>query len=671
MQRTMIVIAIQCLVLSVACSSADLPGAPHLNVSPGVPGAIPSEDVLLGSGPSDVPTHDLGAPHEDAGQAEVTGGTSVEPDSGGSPDGVGVTDVVVSADGGAPDGAGVADSGEATCLDADCILCRPCVADVDCGGDSRCIEHGPDGRYCATPCEDDAACPSGFECAAGDGGGLCLPADGADCPCLGAFADFVTICAVAVDGLECQAFRTCDAPCPTAGPLPEACNGADDDCDGEVDEGLGEVTCGVAKCAHMVPACVDGHAGPCDAFVGATVEECNGEDDDCDGAKDEDLGEIDCGEGACAHPIPACQAGAMPLCDPLLGAAEESCNGVDDDCDGQVDEELGEVPCGSGPCVHMVPACVGGALGPCDPFEGALDESCNGLDDDCDGEVDEGLGELTCGVGPCAHSVPACAAGGAVACDAYEGAAPESCNAVDDDCDGEVDEELGEISCGVGACAHSVPACSGGEDATCDPYEGSADESCNGTDDDCDGQVDELLGDITCGVGKCKTTVAACAGGALQTCTPKAPGTEACNGVDDDCDGQIDESGCPCPAVASGGHTYLLCDKKRTWWTARDDCKKAGSGYHLVSITSADENAAVASAAKAVNSASWWIGLSDEGKEGTWVWDNGEGVTYGPNWASGEPNNSGNEDCAIIGPSSGKWVDAGCYEVFPYVCEHE
>ena len=63
-----------------------------------------------------------------------------------------------------------------------------------------------------------------------------------------------------------------------------------------------------------------------------------------------------------------------------------------------------------------------------------------------------------------------------------------------------------------------------------------------------------------------------------------------------------------------------------------------------------------------------WIGLNDRSVEGTFVWSNGEAVTY-TNWTAGEPNNSGNEDCAHIW-SSGTWNDIPCtgYPT-PYVCE--
>ena len=107
----------------------------------------------------------------------------------------------------------------------------------------------------------------------------------------------------------------------------------------------------------------------------------------------------------------------------------------------------------------------------------------------------------------------------------------------------------------VAASAGQQMACSEANDAgtclgvkVCTPPEGysacnartPATESCNGVDDDCDGQTDEGLADLTCGVGACARTQAACLGGETQTCTPGMPGMESCNGIDDDCDGLID-----------------------------------------------------------------------------------------------------------------------------------
>jgi hypothetical protein len=79
-------------------------------------------------------------------------------------------------------------------------------------------------------------------------------------------------------------------------------------------------------------------------------------------------------------------------------------------------------------------------------------------------------------------------------------------------------------------------------------------ESCNGIDDDCDGEVDEL-GVIACGVGACRTSVPACAFGAVNVCVPPAPlaTSDGCNGIDDDCDGAVDEDCSVCLHVAPDG----------------------------------------------------------------------------------------------------------------------
>jgi hypothetical protein len=68
-------------------------------------------------------------------------------------------------------------------------------------------------------------------------------------------------------------------------------------------------------------------------------------------------------------------------------------------------------------------------------------EVCNGLDDDCNGQVDEGLMPSLCGVGECAAVSATCAAGQPVACQPRP-SGTETCNGLDDDCDGTVDEGL-------------------------------------------------------------------------------------------------------------------------------------------------------------------------------------------------------------------------------------
>ncbi|MCH8040190.1 MAG: hypothetical protein IH977_07585, partial [Nitrospinae bacterium] len=64
------------------------------------------------------------------------------------------------------------------------------------------------------------------------------------------------------------------------------------------------------------------------------------------------------------------------------------CNGIDDDCDAAIDEDLGQTTCGIGACQKTVDNCVGGSVQPCTPLPPAS-EFCNGIDDDCDGLIDE------------------------------------------------------------------------------------------------------------------------------------------------------------------------------------------------------------------------------------------------------------------------------------------
>ena len=73
------------------------------------------------------------------------------------------------------------------------------------------------------------------------------------------------------------------------------------------------------------------------------------------------------------------------------GAVAEACDGKDNDCDGQADEELGTTTCGVGICRHTIQNCVNGQTQGCDPLQGAVAEACDLLDNDCDGQADEDL----------------------------------------------------------------------------------------------------------------------------------------------------------------------------------------------------------------------------------------------------------------------------------------
>jgi len=67
----------------------------------------------------------------------------------------------------------------------------------------------------------------------------------------------------------------------------------------------------------------------------------------------------------------------------------EVCDGLDNDCDEATDEELGTIGCGAGECRRTVDACVGGLPQQCVPGQAVLEVCGNGLDDDCDGRTDD------------------------------------------------------------------------------------------------------------------------------------------------------------------------------------------------------------------------------------------------------------------------------------------
>ncbi len=118
---------------------------------------------------------------------------------------------------------------------------------------------------------------------------------------------------------------------------PEICNGIDDNCNGQTDEGLNTTTtCGVGGCSRTVFDCLNGTPQTCTPGL-PSAEVCNGIDDDCNGSVDEGLPPVTCGVGACSRSVTACVGGVPQICTPG-SPSPEICNNIDDDCNGLVDD---------------------------------------------------------------------------------------------------------------------------------------------------------------------------------------------------------------------------------------------------------------------------------------------------------------------------------------------
>ena len=314
--------------------------------------------------------------------------------------------------------------------------------------------------------------------------------------------------------------------------------GGDQDAGGEdtSDDGVVDDTGGNDGGEVEGPTCAETQMGLC-RNPGVTVHCYSGASETCE-------------MGACVGGTQTCEMvdldlGQWSACEGEVTPAAETCDGLDNDCDGETDEDLGTTQCGVGECVHTSDDCVGGEPQDCDPLEGMSAETCDGLDNDCDGDIDEDFsGEtVSCGVGVCFHSVAACEMGMEPLCDPLQGQAAEICDTLDNDCDGETDEGFGTTICGLGICEHEVPDCDGGFATMCDPFEGQEDEVCDGFDNDCDGSTDEGFGPILCGVGECEHEIEQCIDGVPQDCDPELGAVpEICDDMlDNDCDGETDE----------------------------------------------------------------------------------------------------------------------------------
>lgn len=368
----------------------------------------------------------------------------------------------------------------------------------------------------------------------------------------------------------------------------EICNQLDDDCDGDIDESFvcedgRECSVGEGPCRAIGALRLVGNSLVCNATPQPPHNEvCNGIDDDCNGVIDNDP-EVESCDSTCEEEVMGvyvCRNGRLEECTERQPIDESRirCNGEDDDCDGQVDEGLN---CDDGQlCEVGVGVCHDNGVivnGVCSAVAGrpADRENCNGLDDDCDGEVDENANEgceTACGQG-----MRRCVDRQSQECNARQ-PLDEVCNGIDDNCDNDTDEgcnlgspcPIGRGSCLVQGTIVLDDLHPG--DTRCQLDEGivqplPALEECNRLDDDCDGQVDEsfVQSEEICsvGIGACEVqgNSICVEGEVLCNRQAGAPTSEICDDRDNDCDGLIN-NGRVCEANHCNGDAECSDDNR-------------------------------------------------------------------------------------------------------------
>ncbi|MCB9745800.1 MAG: hypothetical protein H6740_24710 [Alphaproteobacteria bacterium] len=331
------------------------------------------------------------------------------------------------------------------------------------------------------------------------------------------------------DGDGFPACEECNDADPAVNPdAAEVCDGLDNDCDGDVDDadssldtstattwygdydndGYGDDSLTQLACEQ--PGSTSDQGGDCDdsdaAIHPAAQEICDGVDNDCDTLVDDDDDSVDTSTGATFY--------------------------ADADADGYGDAAATTQACGA-------PEGYGADSSDCDDSDAAVNpaaqEVCNDVDDDCDGDIDDDDASLDASTGATFYadsdgdsygdpsaSLQACdPPSGAVSdssdCDdsdsAVNPAAQEICNNIDDDCDGATDDADASLDTSTGATWYADSDADGYGDASASQDACSAPSGYVSDDSDCDD--------------------------AASTTNPGA--SELCDGVDNDCDGAADD----------------------------------------------------------------------------------------------------------------------------------
>jgi hypothetical protein len=350
---------------------------------------------------------------------------------------------------------------------------------------------------------------------------------------------------------------------PACVPSTEECDDADNDCDGKVDEDVSRV-CGNAMppCKQGTQACVNGAwSTDCIGEVKPSPEICDGVDNDCNGTPDETCSCVNGMTQVCGNPTPPCKQGTQTCTDgawPTDCAGEvkgsaEVCDGLDNDCNGAVDQG-GDALCGSGKKCAGTAGCV-----TCKTANDCEKRMCQNTVCSPAGQctyspMNSGSkgggcsGTMVCdGAGECVECVTSSQCGSFQICTG--GSCRDSCG------NGVVDTSVGETC---------DPTATSGKNLNCDPTTcrlGNPYAACEASDtSSCNGGVDGSCGNRYCHP-KCDASnpcpaasgfTAACQSGVcVFACTSAAPTPPATSSPD-------------CPSVANYCTLNTVCVRPTT-----------------------------------------------------------------------------------------------------------
>lgn len=354
-----------------------------------------------------------------------------------------VDPVIIGGNGGNGGNGGSGGNANACSADADCAAGQSCVNGQCTGGNPGTCGGQPSPVSC-----QQMGCPSGFVCTPDNDPNACHPST---CSCDATTNSWVCTADCQLGGSSCVP-GVCQ-------PGVEVCNGKDDDCDGAIDE---------SNDPAMPLVCADG-----------TI--CmNGK---CGG------GGMQCGPNGACPPNMFCDAAGM--CVPVCAGTPEICNGIDDDCDGAIDESNDP----ANPNAPLV--CADGTI--------CMNGSCGG-NTPCNSDADCAPGQV-CQNGVCAGGPPPL-------------------------CMTNADCPAGQV-CQNGVCSLNIMCMTNADcppNMICDPATAMCTaigncsgnkELCNGIDDNCNGMVDEAVpGTTLCNNGA--MCVNGSCGGQIQ-CNPNSP----------------------------------------------------------------------------------------------------------------------------------------------------